>query len=83
MTEVATITSKRQLTIPSRIFKKIKLSKNQKVLVSEESGKIIITPAMDLIERLAGSLKMPRRWENKNLDQIVEGSKREYFSAKK
>lgn len=51
----------------------------QKVLVSEDNGNLLITPAEKLVEELAGILTMPQKWKNKNLDQIIEDSKKEYF----
>lgn len=83
MTQIATITSKRQLTIPASIFKKAKLHQKQKVLIIEEDGKLIISPFVGLVEKLAGSLEMPKKWKGKTLDQIIERSKHQYFSKPK
>ena len=58
-------------------------SEKQKVLISEEKGKLSITPIVTLIEKLAGSLKVPARWKGKNLDTIIEKSKAEYFAKGK
>ncbi len=80
MSQVATITSKRQLTIPASIFKKVKLNQKQKVLIVEKDGKIIITPFLDQIEKLAGSLQIPKKWKGKSIDEIIEKSKQEYFA---
>jgi bifunctional DNA-binding transcriptional regulator/antitoxin component of YhaV-PrlF toxin-antitoxin module len=82
MTKTATITSKRQLTIPAGIFKAAKLSERQKVLISQEGSRLVITPAADLVEKLAGSLPVPSRWRGKNIDAIIEEAKAEYFSNK-
>ena len=79
MNQVATITSKKQLTIPSAIFNKASLKIGQKVLVSEDNGRLIITPSEALVEELAGMLTMPRNWKGKALNQIVDDSKKEYF----
>lgn len=80
MSGIATITSKRQLTIPASIFKRVGLSEKQKVHISEEKGRLVITPFVNLIEKLAGSLEIPTSWRGKDLDSIIEGSKREYFA---
>ena len=79
MNQVATITSKKQLTIPVAIFNKIGLKIGQKVLVSEDNGHLLITPAEKLVEELAGILTMPKKWKDKTIDQIIEDSKKEYF----
>ncbi|OGD95440.1 hypothetical protein A3F02_03255 [Candidatus Curtissbacteria bacterium RIFCSPHIGHO2_12_FULL_38_9b] len=80
---IASITSKRQLTIPASIYKKVKFSERQKVLVTEIEGQIIITPFVDLVEKLAGSLKVPKRWKGRNIDEIIENAKSEYFTKPK
>ncbi|KKS46720.1 hypothetical protein A2781_04560 [Candidatus Gottesmanbacteria bacterium RIFCSPHIGHO2_01_FULL_42_27] len=81
--QIATITSKNQLTLPVDIVRKIGLKVGQKVIVSEEGGKVVITPAEDLVEELAGSLKMPKKWKGRSMEEIIEKSKREYFSESK
>lgn len=80
MTKTATITSKRQITIPAALFSKVGLAERQKVLISEEEGKLVITPIVGLIEKLAGSLEVPNRWKGKDIDTIIEESKAEYFA---
>lgn len=80
--QVATITSKNQLTLPVDVVRKIGLKIGQKVIVSEESGRVIITPAQNLVEELAGSLKLPRKWKNKSIVEITESSKAEYFKKR-
>lgn len=82
MNKTATITGKRQITIPIKLFKAAGLNKNKKVLVSEKHGEIVITPLVAKVEKLAGSLKMPQGWKGKDLDQIIEESKAEYFAQK-
>ena len=81
--QIATITSKNQLTLPVDIVRKIGLKVGQKVIVSEEGGKVVITPAENLVEELAGSLKMPKKWKGRSMEEIIEKSKREYFSESK
>lgn len=80
MEKIATITKKRQITIPSDIFKKTGLSEGQKVVFSEKDGQLLLRPAVALVERLAGSLKVPSRWKKKTTEEIVEQSKRQYFA---
>lgn len=41
-----------------------------------------IRRGITLVEKLAGSLKMPEKWKGKGIDQIIEESKQEYFSKK-
>lgn len=80
MSQMATITSKQQLTIPTKIFKKLNWKKGQKVIVSEENGELRIKSALDLIHQLAGSVKIPKRFKGLTLDQIINKAKSEYFA---
>lgn len=79
MTQIATITSKKQLTLPAELFRRAGFKIGQKIIVSEENGHLILTPAEKLVEELAGSIPIPKEWEGKNIDQIIEEAKDEYF----
>lgn len=80
MNKIATVTSKRQITIPVALYRRAGFSDRQRLVVTEDSGKIILSSANHLINELSGSLKMPKEWNDKNLDQIIESSKKEYFA---
>ena len=80
MNKTATITGKRQITIPIKLFKAANLDKNKKVVISQEKNRLIITSAISLVENLAGSLKMPTSWQGKDLEEIIEQSKTDYFA---
>lgn len=82
MSQMATITSKKQFTIPAVLFRKAGLSIGQKIVVSEENGRLILTPAEKLVEELAGSVPMLKKWKGKNIDWITEQAKNEYFEEK-
>jgi len=82
MTQLATITSKKQLTLPSKVFKKAGLRIGQKVIVSEENGHLLITPAEKLVEDLAGSVSIPHRLRGEAIDRVVEDAKIRYFQNK-
>lgn len=83
MTYTATITSKRQLTIPAELFRDFGLEEGDKLLLSMDkiSHAIKIEPARLALDRLMGSVKTPRRFKNKSLDEIVELAKKEYFTS--
>ena len=80
--QLATITSKKQLTLPAKVFKKAGLHIGQKVIVTEEAGRLLITPAESLIEELAGSVKIPKIWQGRDIDEIIEEAKKEHFQNK-
>ena len=82
MTQMATITSKKQLTLPAELFRKAGFRIGQKVIVSEENGRLVLTPAERLVEELAGSIPVPKRWKGRDVDQIIDEVKDEYFQKK-
>ena len=82
MTQIATITSKNQLTLPVQFVKKLNLKTGHKVVISEENGRLILTPAVKLVEELAGSVKIPKRLYAKNLDEVIKEAKRRHFMKK-
>lgn len=75
----ATITSKRQLTIPVQLFKRLNLKIGQKVAISEEAGVLKIEPMEALLDRLAGSVIIPERFKGLSLEEIIDKAKAEYF----
>lgn len=79
MSYIATVTSKMQLTVPAVVAKKLRLKPGQKVIVSEHKGQAIIAPVATLIEKLAGSLPMPKKWEGKSIEDIISEAKAEHF----
>lgn len=83
MQQTATITSKRQLTIPVEIFNRMGLRQGNKLIVSLEDKAIKIVSASDLIERLSGSVKVPREFEKMSVKQITQKAKLAYFKNKK
>ncbi len=83
MQQIATITSKRQLTIPAAIFRQLGFKKGHKVLVSLEDKSIRITSALDLVEDLAGSVRLPKGFRGMGIGQIVQKAKQSYFGNKK
>lgn len=80
MTYVATITSKRQLTIPADLFSRFGLKQGQKVMIAQRDGKLVIEPMVALVESLAGSVITPKRFQGLALDDVIQQAKTEYFS---
>ena len=81
-TAVATITGKRQLTIPAKIFRALGLSVGEKVIVKEEEGQIKIEPVKNLVEELASSVEVPDEYKDLDVDTLVREAKKDYFSQK-
>ena len=82
MTYAATITSKRQLTIPADLFRKINLKQGQKVIITESNGIIKIESATDMINRLAGSLKIPDHLKKVPINRAIKLGTKRHFQEK-
>ena len=83
MYQTATITSKRQLTIPAEMYRRMNFENRQKVILSLEADAIRIEPAMDLVERLAGSLPVPPAYRGRDVDTMIADAKRTYFEKRR
>lgn len=82
MNQFGTITSKNQLTLPAKFVRKLSLKPGEKVSISEENGRLLITPAVRLVEELAGSVKIPKRLQGKDLNEVIKEAKRRHFMKK-
>jgi bifunctional DNA-binding transcriptional regulator/antitoxin component of YhaV-PrlF toxin-antitoxin module len=79
MNKVSTITAKRQLTIPAKLFRKLGFKIGQKVIFHEEKGKLVVESATDILDRLQGSVKIPERFKGMEVDEIIQKATTEYF----
>lgn len=85
MDGMATITSKRQFTIPVGIFKRMNYKPQQKLLVQiadEDRGIVTIQPMSALVEELAGSVSIADEYKGLDIDEMIEKAKFDYFSKK-
>ncbi|HLB60522.1 MAG TPA: AbrB/MazE/SpoVT family DNA-binding domain-containing protein [Patescibacteria group bacterium] len=83
MQQMVRITSKRQITIPAAMYKKFKLSAGDNLIFEANDQSMTITPAVQLVERLAGSVSVPRHLRGeKDLDKVIEKAKENYFREK-
>lgn len=82
MLKTATITSKRQLTIPVSIFDELNLMNVRTMTIEKKNNTLVLTPVQDILNSLAGSVMPPDKYNNMSVDAIIEESKREYFSQK-
>lgn len=78
MQRLSTITSKRQLSIPAQVFRAASFREGQKVLVHYRDGMVVIEPAISRVEKLAGSVHVPKRFKTLDLDEIIRRAKQEY-----
>jgi len=80
VTYTATITSKRQLTIPIALFEAAKLKEGEKVLIKLDGEKIEIEKMETLVKRTAGLIRVPKRLLSINIDEAIEIAKKKRFS---
>ena len=69
MVYIVNVTSQGQINLPSGIRKKVGIKKQDKVLISENGGKIVVEPIIDLLD-LKGCLKSNKK--SLSNDQIHE-----------
>jgi AbrB family looped-hinge helix DNA binding protein len=82
MYQTATITSKGQFTIPAEMYRKMNFEKGQKVIVSLEADALRIEPALNLVERLAGSLPVPPACRLKSVHAMIVRARRAYIQRR-
>jgi bifunctional DNA-binding transcriptional regulator/antitoxin component of YhaV-PrlF toxin-antitoxin module len=80
MSQIATITSKRQLTIPVDIYRYLGFKAGQKVIVSKSGTGVKIEPVLSLLDKLAGSVKIPRRLKGLSAEEIIKIARKERFN---
>lgn len=83
MQYTATVTSKRQLTLPSEVYRLLGLEKGSKVIITMEDRMAKIEPSLALIDKLAGSLTPPPAYQGLSIDQMIVKAKKEYFGSMK
>lgn len=82
MNYVATITSKRQFTIPSDLYKMINYKPQQKLsiqIVNADEGLISVKPMSYLVEDLAGSVPVVKEYKNLSLEKMTEKARKDYY----
>jgi len=81
MTQVATITVQRQLSLPVALFHNKVFSAGQKVIIETLDDGIKITPAVSLVRKLAGSVSIPARFRGMGIPELKEKAIKEYFAT--
>ena len=79
MTILASITSKRQLTIPVSVFEKMGFKENSKVVLEEKKDGILLKPASNLLDDLGGSVSIPSRLKGISAEKAITEAKRTRF----
>ena len=82
MMKIARITDKRQITIPALIYRSLDLEKGDQLVVEKRGQSIILSPAENLVEQLAGSVKVPKQFKGKNVGLMIKKARKNYFKEK-
>lgn len=82
MKKIATITSKRQLTIPADIFSKTEFKSNSKVVVELTEEGLLVKPAKNMLEEIGGSVTVPESKKGISAEKAIKESKNKYFKDK-
>ncbi|MEK7163841.1 MAG: hypothetical protein AAB768_01705 [Patescibacteria group bacterium] len=72
MTYTATLTGKQQLTVPIELFRKFNWEIGQKVIITDNDYSLSVVSAKDLVDRLAGSVKLSNKFKSLSIDEIIE-----------
>lgn len=83
ISQSATLTSKGQITIPSKIIKSANLKKGQKLVFTMNGNIINIETAQSMVRKLAGSLPVPEKFKGMDIDELIRVSKEAHFVNKK
>lgn len=78
------VSSKKQITLPSKIYQKlgIKMGDKLSLIYDEGTDHIILKRQDDLLESLNGRLKIPQKLKGVDIDKAINISKKKYFSNK-
>ena len=83
MLQTVRITSKRQITIPVKIFNQMGLIKGDQLVLEYSNENIIMKKSQQLLDEVAGIIIPPKKYQNKSIDFIIRDAKREYFTNKR
>jgi len=83
MQQIVRITSKNQITLPIKMTRLLDLNQGDRLIIKVKSGKITIEKAQQLLNNLAGSLTLPKKYKDKSLNLIIKEARREYFASQK
>lgn len=81
MSNIVKLSSKRQLTIPVRIFDKY-FKPGELVTLEEQSGGIFLRRTRDVLQKLKGSVEIPARFKKMPINEMIAQAKNEHFQKK-
>ena len=79
MTDTVRITSKRQITIPSRVYASLGLKEGEDLVLELVDNKIHLQKGLSLLKEMEGSIKVPDRLKGLSIEKIIKLARRERF----
>lgn len=82
MTYMATITSRGQVTLPANLFRNTKLRRGEKVVFTVINNEVKIESALELVNSLAGSIKVPDSLKGRDVDELIKEARAARYKNK-
>lgn len=82
MLNTVRISSKRQITIPARVYAQLGLAQGDTLSIEVKNNTFILGKSKLLLDKVAGSVTLPIEYKAKSLDQIISEAKKTYFQNK-
>lgn len=76
------ISSKRQITIPARVYAQLGLAQGDNLSIEVTQNAFVLSKSKLLLDKVAGSVRLPKEYSEKSLDQIINQAKQTYFKNK-
>lgn len=80
MTYTVTVTSKRQITLPAKLFVELGIEKGQKLQIRQQGRELVMSLELDELHELMGSVKRPKKFAELGVDEMIAQAKNEYWS---
>lgn len=76
----ATVTSKRQITIPAKLFRELGLKVGDVLNITKtDDDKLQLQNQIDLINNLAGSVQVPEKYKGLSIEELKQKTIQDYF----
>ena len=82
MIYTATVTSKRQITLPIKLFIDFGLKPGDKLTITRHGEGMLMQNQVDLVNKLAGSLKLRDKFKDMDVDEAITQAKNVYWLEK-
>lgn len=82
MTYTATVTSKRQITLPIKLFADFGIEPGDKLTISKQGDGLLVQRQVDLVNKLYGSVRLPKKYKGLTADEFIQKAKESYWDKK-